>query len=432
MNKKLEQFLVSRRAVLQGGAALGASSLLGSRAFAAPSTPISFIGWQFQPQMVEENVATFQKLNDERVTYELVSGDYHPIAETKLIGGQQIDMLYAEEDRIARWNAAGWTRDLEGLEGVDAIKAGLYPASLTSLSLPDGRFAGMPYYAGHMAFVFNEEAVSKAGLEVPTSYEGLLEACRKLKADGISAAPFNGAWGQKWPELSWSLFGAWYAEGAKVFDEESNFVDDQALRTVLEFYRSLYSEGLVVEDIMTLPNEGVPSFASGRHVFQFMHDYNQSVANDPKLSQIAGKVQNALMPGATKSTFAWTACYLMGAHPVDVNRVWKMLQFFGGKADDGQYHVSKKWALEFGLGSAHKELMADPDVVASFSKWRNLDVTNEQISRARPRTVSKEIWFPEWDLFMMQRVQDYIRGTGDTDQIVSLLADQVTSLKEKY
>lgn len=432
MDKKLEQFLVSRRAVLQGGLALGAASMLGGRAFAAPSDPISFIGWQFQPQMVEENVAVFQKLYDELVTYELVSGDYHPIAETKLIGGQKIDMLYAEEDRIARWNTAGWTRDLEGLEGVDTIKEGLYPASLSSLSLPDGRFAAMPYYAGHLAFVYNEEAVSKAGVEVPTSYEGLLEACRKLKADGVSAAPFNGAWGQKWPELSWSLFGAWYAEGAQVFDDAGNFVDDQALRTVLEFHRSLYSEGLVVEDIMTLPNEGIPSYASGRHVFQFMHDYNQSVANDPDLSQIAGKVQNALMPGATKSTFAWTACYLMGANPVDVDRVWKMLQFFGGKADDGQYHVSKKWALEFGLGSAHRELMADPDVVESFSKWRNLDVTNEQIGTARSRAVAKEIWFPEWDLFMMQRVQDYIRGTGDTDQIVGLLADQATSLKAKY
>lgn len=432
MQKKLDQFLASRRQVLQGGLALGATGLLGGKVMAAPADPISFIGWQFQPQMVEENVGIFSKLYDENVTYELVSGDYHPIAETKLIGGQKIDMLYAEEDRVARWNTAGWTRDLEGLEGVDKIKEGLYPASLSSLSLPDGRFAAMPYYAGHLTFVYNAEALSGAGIEVPTSFDELLDACRKLKADGVSDAPYNGAWGQKWPELSWSIFGAWYAEGAQVFDEEGNFVDDAALRKVLEFHRTLYAEKLVVEDIMTLPNEGIPSYASGRHVFQFMHDYNQSVVNDPALSQIAGKVKNALMPGATKSTFAWTACYLMGANPVDETRVWNMLQFFGGKAEDGQYHVSKKWALKFGLGSAHRELMADPEVVEAFSKWRDLDVTNEQISLARARAISKEIWFPEWDLFMMQQVQDYIRGTGDTDQIVGLLSDQAAKLKAEY
>lgn len=431
MTTKLDQFLANRRQVLRGGMALGAASMMGGRLSAAPADPISFIGWQFQPQMVEENVGIFSNLYDENVSYELVSGDYHPIVETKLIGGQKIDMMYAEEDRVSRWNTAQWTRDLEGLPGVDEIKAGLYPASLSSLSLPDGRFAAMPYYAGHIAFLYNEETLSTTGTEVPTSLEGLLEACRKLKADGVSDAPFNGAWGQKWPELSWSIFGTWYAEGAKVFDAEGNFVDEPELRTVLEFYRTLYQEGLVAEDIMTQPNEGIPAYSSGRHTFCFMHDYNQSVVNNPELSQIAGKVQNALMPGKAQSTFAWTACYLMGAG-ADPERVWNMLQFFGGKAADGEYHVCKKWALTFGLGSGHKELMADPDVVASFEKWRNLDVTNDQINRATARHIAKEIWFPEWDLFMMQRVQEYIRGTGDTDGIVALLAEQAASLKAEY
>lgn len=431
MNSKLDKYLASRRQVLRGGAALGAASLMGGRLHAAPDEPISFIGWQFQPQMVEENVGIFMDLYDENVAYELVSGDYHPIAETKMIGGQQIDMLYAEEDRVARWNTAGWTRDLEGLPGVEEIKAGLYPASLSSLSLPDGRFAGMPYYAGHLAFLYNEEALAENGVEVPTSYEELLDACRKLKADGVSDAPFNGAWGQRWPELSWSMFGSWYAEGAQVFDAEGNFVDEPELRTVLEFYRTLYSEGLVAEDIMTQPNEGIPAFSSGRHVFCFMHDYNQSVVNNPELSQIAGKVSNALMPGKTQSTFAWTACYLMGAG-ADADRVWNMLQFFGGKAEDGQYHVCKKWALTFGLGSGHKELMNDPDVVAAFEKWRNLDVTNEQIEKATARGIAKEIWFPEWDMFMMQQVQEYIRGAGDTDSLVAALADKAASLKAEY
>ena len=47
---------------------------------------------------------------------------------------------------------------------------------------------------------------SKAGLQVPDSWDTLLDACRKLKKDGISDAPYNSAWGQKWPELSWSHF----------------------------------------------------------------------------------------------------------------------------------------------------------------------------------------------------------------------------------
>lgn len=431
----LGRYLVSRRRLLQG-AALGSGAAfagLGGRwARAAPATPLSFIGWQFQPQIVEANVNTFKSLYDENVNYELVTGDYHPVVETKLTGGQRIDMLYAEEDHIARWCAAEWTRDLEGLDGVDEMKAGMFPVSVKSMSLPDGKLAGLPYYAGHNAFIYNEEHLQKAGLAVPDSWDSLLDACRKLKKDGISDAPYNSAWGQKWPELSWSIFACWYAEGAPVFNEAGDFIDDAALRKVLETHQALYKEQLVAADIMTLPNEGVPSYATGRHTFMVLHDYDQKVANDPKLSKAAGKVRNALMPGKTKSTFAWTAVYMMGAQPTDVDRTWNLLRFFGGKSKDGQYHVIKRWALEFGLGSAYKEVMTDPEVVASFGKWRDLDVTNKQLEIATSRDIAKQIWFPEWDLFMMQRVQEYIRGSMSTDQIVDELGQKVAELKQQY
>jgi multiple sugar transport system substrate-binding protein len=274
--------------------------------------------------------------------------------------------------------------------------------------------------------------LSKAGVSVPDSWDSLIDACRKLKKDGISDAPYNSAWGQKWPELSWSLFSCWYAEGAAVFDANNDLVPDAAFRKVLEAHRTLYKEQLVAPDIMTMPDEGVPSYATGRHTFMVLHDYDQKVANDPKISKAAGKVKNALMPGKTHSTFAWTAAYLMAKEPIDVDRAWNLVRFFGGKAKDGQYHVIKRWALEFGLGSGYKEVMADPDVVASFSKWRDVDISNKQLQLATSRKIAKTIWFPEWDLFMMQHVQDYIRGNGSTDELVAQLSGKVGELKKQY
>lgn len=432
MSQSLEKFLLSRRQLLYGGAALSTGALLGKPAFAKPSAPLQFVGWQYQPQIVEENVKIFSDLYDENVNYELVTGDYHAIVETKLTGGQHMDMMYSEEDHIARWHTAGWIRDLEGLAGIDDIKAGMFPVSVTSLSLDDGKIAGMPYYSGYNSFIYNEEHLSKAGVEVPDSWDALLETCRKLKTDGISDAPYHSAWGQKWPELSWSIFSCWYSEGAKVFDDDGNFVDEPALRKILEVHQTLYKEGLVAEDIMTLPGEGVPSYCTGRHTFMILHDYDQKVTNDPSVSKIAGKVKNALLPGATHSTMAWTAAYLMGSEPVDVDRVWNMLQFFGGKSKDGEYHVIKRWALEFGLGSAYKEVMSDPDVVASFSKWKDLDVTAKQLDIGTARKIAKAIWFPEWDLYMMQQTQEYIRSGSSTDALVEGLASKAKELKEQY
>lgn len=432
MSSPLETYLLSRRRVLQGAALMSASALAGTRASAAPSTPLSFIGWQYHPEIVEQNVDIFKKVYDEAVTYELVSGDYHPVVETKLTGGQHIDMMYAEEDHIARWTTADWTRDLEGLPDIDAIKASMFPVGVASLSLPNGKLGGLPYYAGHNAFIYNEEHLAKAGVQVPDSFDALLDACRKLKKDGISDAPYNSAWGQKWPELSWSIFACWYAEGAPVFDASNDLVVDAAFKKVLEVHRALYKDGLVAPDIMTMPDEGVPSYATGRHTFMVLHDYDQKVANDPKLSKAAGKVKNALMPGKTHSTFAWTAAYLLAKQPADVDRAWNLVRFFGGKSKDGQYHVIKRWALEFGLGSAYKEVMSDPDIVASFSQWRDVNTSSKQLELATARKVAKAIWFPEWDLFMMQHVQDYIRGNGSTDEIADQLSQKVAELKKQY
>jgi len=176
MDRSLQDYLLSRRRVLQGLAALPASGAVGHAALAASSAPLAFIGWQYQPQIAEANVNIFKKLYDENVTYELVPGDYHPVVETKLLGGQHIDMMYSEEDHIARWNAAGWVRDLEGLPDIEAIKAGMFPVSVRSMSLPDGKLAGLPYYAGHNAFIYNEEHLARAGIPVPDGWDNLLAA----------------------------------------------------------------------------------------------------------------------------------------------------------------------------------------------------------------------------------------------------------------
>ena len=166
----LGQYLASRRQVLKGGLAGGAALALpgtASRALAAPSDPLHFVGWQYNPQIVAENVQTFMDLYDENVNYELVPGEYHAVVETKLIAGQHIDMMYSEEDRIVRWNRAGWTRSLEGLPGLEDIKAKMYDVNVHNMALPDGGLGGLPYYTGFNSFVCNQKHLDAAGIEPP-------------------------------------------------------------------------------------------------------------------------------------------------------------------------------------------------------------------------------------------------------------------------
>ncbi len=137
-----------------------------------------------------------------------------------------------------------------------------------------------------------------------------------------------------------------------------------------------------------------------------VHEYDQKVLNDPSSRKSPAPCKNALMPGATRSTFIWSRLYLMGAKPVDVMRAWNLMQFFGGKAKDGQYHVIKRWALEFGLGTPYKEVIQDPEVQAAFSKWKDLEVAGKQQETATARDVAEDHVVPRVGL-----VHDG-RGTG--------------------
>ena len=433
--RSLEQYLVDRRSVLKGGLAAGAAMAVpgvAGQALAAPEDPLHFVGWQYNPQIVAENVETFKTLNDENVNYELVPGEYHAVVETKLIAGQHIDMMYSEEDRILRWNRAGWSRSLDGLPGLDEIKANMYDVNVHNMSLPDGSLGGMPYYTGFNSFVCNQNHLDAAGIEPPATWDELLDQCRKLKTDGISDYPYISAWTRQWPTLSWSLFAAWYSEGAKVFDENFDPAFDENFRKILEVHRTLYDEGLVVPDIMTLQGEAVPNFATGQHTYMIVHEYDQKVFNTPELSQIAGACRNAIMPGKTRSTFIWTAVYQMGANPVDELRAWDLMQFFGGKAKDGKYHVATRWALDFGLGTPHKEVIESPEVQAAFSQWKDLGVATQQLETATTRDVAKTMWFPEWDWYMMGEMQDYIRGEQSTDEVIDKLHAKAVELKGLY
>ena len=434
-SRNLNKYLTDRRTVLKGGLAAGAALAVpgvAGRALAAPEDPLHFVGWQYNPQIVAENVETFKTLNDENVNYELVPGEYHAVVETKLIAGQHIDMMYSEEDRILRWNRAGWSRSLDGLPGLDEIKANMYDVNVHNMSLPDGSLGGMPYYTGFNSFVCNQNHLDAAGIEPPATWDELLDQCRKLKADGISDYPYISAWTRQWPTLSWSLFSAWYSEGAKVFDENFDPVFNENFRKVLEDHRTLYEEELVVPDIMTLQGEAVPNFATGQHTYMIVHEYDQKVFNTPEMSQIAGACRNAIMPGKTRSTFIWTAVYQMGANPVDELRAWDLMQFFGGKAKDGNYHVATRWALDFGLGTPHKEVIESEAVQAAFSQWKDLEVATQQLETATTRDVAKTMWFPEWDWYMMGEMQDYIRGEQSTDEVIDKLHAKAVELKGLY
>jgi multiple sugar transport system substrate-binding protein len=160
-------------------------------------------------------------------------------------------------------------------------------------------------------------------------------------------------------------------------------------------------------------------------------NYIQAAVNDPERSTIAGKVRNALIPGSERVTYGWTEGYVMSA-AADEDRAWDLLRFMGYKDKEDNFHVSKQWALEAGLGSPYKDVMNDPEIVANFGEWTDLEMWNAQQEKSRGRPVAQAFWFPEWNLYLVSQVHDYLLGNIGIEETIQTLADKVTELKEKY
>jgi len=436
----------SRRQIMKTGAALGISApmLAGLARFgAAPASaqdgPITMVGWGYSPEIVEDNVNLFQTEYEESVDYQLTTGgNYHQIVETKFLGGQRPSVVYSESEYMYRWWKAGFIQDVEGLTGPESTefyKEEILPVSVASLSLPNGNMAGLPYYSGYNAFVYNQDHLDQAGLEPPTTWEEMLEQSRQLQTDGISEHPFLSAQNHEWASLSWSIFAIWYSQGEPVFDDDFNptFADGGvAFQSVIEMHKQMLDEGITPPDIMVHETESVPAWMTGNHTFMVVHDYDQQAFNTGENSNTKGIVGNAMMPGETGETFSWTACYLMGAEDVDRERAWNLMQWLGGKGSDGEYHGNKRWALEKGLGNPHTEVLSDPEVVAAWETWRDMDIHVAQLEQSKGRAVEKTMWFPEWNWQMMTEVQEYMSGNREIGEVISNLVTLVDDLKELY
>lgn len=432
---------VSRRQFLKATGALAgltAASVLvpgcGPAQQTAPDStgPLSFVGWSYRPAVVEDYLAVFREQYDEEVQFQPVAGNYPPTVETKLIGGEPIDVVWLHTDQINRWKKAGWVRDIEGISEVKEIKDAMYPANVEALSDLEGNLVGLPYYTGYRAFLYDEEKMGQLGFDPPQTWEEMIDQSREFQAQGISAHPFIPYWIAT-EYSTWSWWSMWYSEGEPVFDDDLNptFTDGGvAFQKVLEMMKLMFDEEIVPPDVLTM-SDHTGTYGTGEHVFMHHSNYIQAAVNDPERSTIAGKVRNALIPGTERITYGWTEGYAMSPNAPE-DRAWNLHRFVGYKDKEDEYRVSKQWVLEAGLGSPYKDVMNDPEIVASLGEWTDLDIWNAQQEKSRGRKVAQAFWFPEWNLYLVSQVHDYLLGNIDIGETITTLSDKVTELKEKY
>ena len=145
-------------------------------------------------------IAEFNKIHpDVKVTFE--RQQWTGIVEkltTALSSSDSPDVIELGNTQAQAFEAAGALQDLTAnkaaLGGDDLLQ------SLVEAGTYDGKFFGVPYYAGARVMLYRKDLFTKSGISIPTTIDEMLAAATKLKADNAATASFSGMYlpGKNW------------------------------------------------------------------------------------------------------------------------------------------------------------------------------------------------------------------------------------------
>ena len=416
--------------------------------------PLVFRGWNYHPEVVEDNVKKFNAMYGENVDYQTVSGDYGSLMEKMHINKEPLNFAYANPQTAHRWYLAGWVWDLAGIWSIEDIKKDLYPAWRDIVSRKDGTLLGLPYFQSVRGTITtNEEMLQKVGItpkEYPKTWEELYDQLYQIKKQGATDVPFLPHWfATAWFGLAWGFQFECMNRGAVLFDDNGNPVFDQKCYDILDYYKKLLADGIVPKEVFTMQEtDFIDGFASGRYAYSPQQIYDNKVFNDPTRSKLAKGGSN---PNAKGSMYVpvdkqpWglidSGIYLSikrpGQDEKTLARSYRLQEFYGYKDKDGNFFVSKRWAIEQALNSGYPVTLDDPDVQAAYKKWMpdydfQFKAMQSLLSNAKSPPVWKRYFYEEWNSKALTELSQAILGQKGTKEALDGLKTLASQLIDKY
>ncbi len=431
-NEKVSRRNFIKRAL---GSAAGASLLFipGLRLFAggegkkgkevAPEGPITleFVVWNYSLETIQDNIKKFE-VEHPNIRVNLTDytwPTYHDTLVLRFKGKTRTDIIYNGEDWLPEWAAAGWVAPIEDyFPEIKKYKEKTAPYALADMSYK-GKLYGLSYYADLITFQFNEKILSDNGIDPPTNWDEVLDACKKLKRDAGMAKPFCYEYNQTLPNFLQAFMSQVYGRGGDFFDDDLNPVfansGSEAIKHMQWLQDLRVKHGLLsYSDHETKVNTAMNT---GQHAFTVMYNYMIAAMNSPA-SPLKGQFNMTLMPGKTHACLGFAKFYCMtqqaAEDPARREAVWTFIEAFGG----GDYRVAKRWAVEKGLGFAALPLMDDPDVINAWKGQIGIDMDKfkEQAKLAKNGTQTE--WMGMWSEFFRPLMAKGINGDASVAEVM--------------
>jgi sorbitol/mannitol transport system substrate-binding protein len=167
--------------------------------FPAPASAqnVSVIGWTFPIMDYYANeMKQCNNVKNVKVDVKLLdSASAQQQVRTALAGGAKSPyaIVHGANDQVVAWSSQGWMRPLDDLvkKYWDKYDLGDIPQSAWDGATVDGKIYGVPITANTLMLFYRPDLFDKYKLQVPTTYDEVIAACKVLKAENTIDLPFT-------------------------------------------------------------------------------------------------------------------------------------------------------------------------------------------------------------------------------------------------
>lgn len=415
------------------GTAAGASKASG--ASGGPTTK-SLVAQVFPTDLSADNsiLGTFKSEYGIPASAITVPTDYFTVTETRFLGGTPpFDCLDFNPGYLKKFIDSGWIIPLDGLPGVAELKKDMFPAALQSLTGPDGKLYGLPYYTNVVTLFYNETILNRYGMKPATSWDDLLSQAAKLKRQGVPA-PIAPLWTTDFNIIQQNFVTECITRGMD--SQFSSSLDplwdkNPVALDVLNFWHELQSQQLIPSDATTINHhQDAALMEAGQSVYMWYNNYTLKEINSAKASA-AGQVRAAVMPGNGKS-FTFTSPTYQSKRS-NVAEAWKLTRFQSGTDASGNYTGPiQRVAIPNGTMVGYRSLASNPTIAKAWSAWAtpaDLALFNSQLDKSVGEgAVLNTSWYSQYVTIMVKALSQFVGGQASAKETLSSSASQVRAI----
>lgn len=353
-------------------------------------------------------------------------------------GGETIDVSQSSPFSFPNFIEQGLVEPLDGLPGLDAYVNDFTPFT-KQVAQADGRTWGLPYFSAIWVWNYYQDLLEKAGIDQPFSdYDELIEHCVKAKKDNVAEYPILWVAGVGLEQLPGTWYSMTWNRGGRFFDEQGDHMlgDGSIARETLKWWANTFAQGLDIADPESLKvqfTSSAKAFSSGKNLYRGPnHHYGLNIVNDPNQSPIAGKVRVHGFPGDGR-TIGVTHVYFLNSAHRDKEWAWKLLQYLGGRTQDGRYTQAENLATDAMLGSGYQSVMESDAVKKGWAPWGDpgkiLEMWNKASYIGEPVSSLYQPWHFPWTDQLNIEVQKCLTGQLSADEACDNLIKGIATAK---